>query len=211
MSAFDVAQYILIEESKRDRTLSNLRLQKYLYLSQFMSVGMYGFGLFTDTIEAWEYGPCIPKVYSIFKMYGNASIIVLGWDNNKYIPNVLGNRFPYEEPNKYDKAVIDKAIKFCDKYTDKELTDVCCGHDCWGLAYHGAYLKCRICDNGNMVYSIPERAIEDEINSLDESMLLYYGIKEPEKPKQIKKKATKKKRKRKTYKSDKMLDKLRKV
>lgn len=209
MKAFDVAQYILIEESKKDRLVSNLRLQKYLYFSQFMSVGMYGIGLFTDTIEAWEYGPCVPSVYSRFKMYGSTGIIVLGWDNNKYVPDVLGNKFQYEEPEKYDKIVIDKAIEFCDKFTNKELTDICHSHDCWGLAYHGAYLKCRMCDNGCVIYSIPEQAIYDYIQQFDESVLLFYGIKEREKPKTTKKKRTKGKKK--INSGTNLLDKLRKV
>lgn len=210
MKALDVAQYILIEESKRDRVLSNLRLQKYLYLSQFMSIGLYGFGLFTDDIEAWEYGPCIPNIYSRFKMYGSIGILVLGWDNKKYVPDVLGNKLLYEEPNKYDKIVIDKAIEFCDKYTDKELTDICHNQDCYDLARCGAYLKCRLCSNGNIIYLIPESAIYNYIQNLDESQLLYYGIKEPEKPKPVKKKR-KTKRKKKTNPGTKLLDKLRKV
>ena len=37
MKIFDVVQYILIEESKNNRTISNLRLQKYLYFCQFIA------------------------------------------------------------------------------------------------------------------------------------------------------------------------------
>lgn len=209
MKVFDVAQYILIEESKKGRLVSNLRLQKYLYFCQFISLGTYGFRLFDDEFEAWEYGPCIQKVYTRFKYYGSTGIIVLGDGEYRYVPDVLGYKYNYDRPSDYDRFIINKAISFCDKFTNDELVDICHSHKCWDLAFHGAYTKCRMCENGNLIYIIPTEAIENEVKSLDEPMLLWYNIKEVEKQEPVKSKV-KKRKKRKTFKT-RFIDRLRKV
>lgn len=221
MNAFDVAQYILIEESKKNRLVSNIRLQKYLYFSQFISFSVYGFELFNDDFEAWEYGPCIPKIYTRFKAYGSTGIIVLGDGDSKYIPDILGYRYDYDKPNEHDRFVINKAIEFCDRFTNDELVDICHSHKCWDLAFKGAYIKARKLSNGNLVYLIPKESIEKEVNSLDESGLIWYNIKEPEKrcfassspngaePKTKSKKKCRKASKKKTNKN--LVDRLRKV
>lgn len=208
MKAFDVAQYILIEESKSDRTISNLRLQKYLYFCQFISLGVRGIQLFDDEFEAWEYGPCIPKIYTRFKAYGSMGIIVLGNGNSRYVPDALGYRYDFEYPNEYNRLVINKAIEFCDKFTDDELVDICRNHKCWDLAIHGAYIKSRRMSNGNLVYIIPMNAIKEEVESLDETNLLWYNIKEEQK--ESKPKCKKRKTKRKTH-TTRFMDKLRRI
>lgn len=194
MSTFDVAQYILIEESKKNKLVSNLRLQKYLYFCQFISLGVYGFRLFNDEFEAWEYGPCIPKIYTRFKVYGSTGIIVLGDGNSRYVPDVLGYKYEFEYPNEYDKFIINKAVRFCDRFTNDELVDICRSHKCWDLAFKGTYIKARKLSNGSLAYLIPIEAIENEVNLLDESGLIWYNIKEVEKPKEEKSKPKRKKR-----------------
>lgn len=208
MKIFDVVQYILIEESKNNRTISNLRLQKYLYFCQFISLGVYGIELFDDEFEAWEYGPCIPKIYTRFKAYGSIGIIVLGDGNSKYVPDALGYKYDFEYPNEHDRFVIDKAIRFCDKFTDNELVDICRNHKCWDLAIHGAYIKSRIMSNGNLVYIIPVNAIENEVKSLDEVGLSWYNIKEEQN--EYKVKCKKRKTKRRTH-TTRFMDKLRRI
>lgn len=56
-------------------TLSNLKLQKMLYLAQMSYIGKNnGKTLIDDTFEAWDYGPVLPDVYRQVKMFGSASI-----------------------------------------------------------------------------------------------------------------------------------------
>ena len=56
-------------------TLSNLELQKLLYLSQVEYAGITGGNsLVQDTFEAWDYGPVIPILYRRLKMYGAQSV-----------------------------------------------------------------------------------------------------------------------------------------
>jgi len=67
-SVFDVARYIISIFSDKaeyglDDGMTNLRLQKLLYLAQGYYLAEYGRPLFNDDIEAWQYGPVVRDVY----------------------------------------------------------------------------------------------------------------------------------------------------
>lgn len=51
-------------------TLTNLQLQKLLYLAQMFHLGETGEAMFPEDFEAWKLGPVQPQVYSRAKMYG---------------------------------------------------------------------------------------------------------------------------------------------
>lgn len=55
-------------------TLTNLQLQKMLYLAQMMHLGIKGDRLMNGNFEAWDYGPVLPMVYGQVKMYGRGPI-----------------------------------------------------------------------------------------------------------------------------------------
>ena len=50
--------------------ISNLKLQKLCYYAQRMPLALDDQPLFAEHIEAWTYGPAIPKLYRRFKKYG---------------------------------------------------------------------------------------------------------------------------------------------
>jgi len=55
--------------------VTNLRLQKILYIAQVLSLGMrQGNRLFNAEIQAWKYGPVVPEVYRRFKFFGSEYI-----------------------------------------------------------------------------------------------------------------------------------------
>lgn len=65
-TALEVAKYIV-----KSIPVDNLKLQKLLYYSQAVHVVLYGREpLFTDDIEAWDYGPVVPSVYHEYKQHG---------------------------------------------------------------------------------------------------------------------------------------------
>lgn len=67
-----VANRILLEA--RQRVIdppTNLTLQKLVYFAQGYALGMLGHPLFADDIEAWTYGPVVPKLYRPLKRYGS--------------------------------------------------------------------------------------------------------------------------------------------
>lgn len=63
--AMDVARYITGVLS-----VDNLKLQKLLYYSQAVHLIRFNEPLFSDTIEAWRYGPVVRDVYNHYKKYG---------------------------------------------------------------------------------------------------------------------------------------------
>jgi len=55
-------------------TLSNLELQKILYLADMAYTGAHGERLINENFEAWDYGPVLPSVYHICKYRGSKPI-----------------------------------------------------------------------------------------------------------------------------------------
>ncbi|QZN99150.1 Panacea domain-containing protein [Chenggangzhangella methanolivorans] len=58
----------------RDWTLSNLEIQKILYLAHMYHLGRTGQPLINEAFEAWDYGPVVPEVYGRAKGTGSAPI-----------------------------------------------------------------------------------------------------------------------------------------
>jgi uncharacterized phage-associated protein len=54
--------------------VSNLKLQKILYFAQAAHLVLRGAPLFSEKIEAWQYGPVVPGVYRTYQEYANKPI-----------------------------------------------------------------------------------------------------------------------------------------
>jgi len=69
-----VANYFL-NLAKRDSVqIFPLKMQKLVYLAHGWSLALRGEPLIKDKIEAWKYGPVVPKLYHEFKKYGASAI-----------------------------------------------------------------------------------------------------------------------------------------
>lgn len=75
LSAFECAKIIIAHGGGN---ISNLSLQKALYLAQMLWLGNNDEPLFTDAFEAWDYGPVVKPVYHKFKIYGSSPIRLVG-------------------------------------------------------------------------------------------------------------------------------------
>lgn len=66
-NVFDIAKYII-----NSVEVDNLKLQKLLYYSQAVHLVLSDnkSKLFSDNIQAWQYGPVVPSVYHKYKKYG---------------------------------------------------------------------------------------------------------------------------------------------
>ena len=76
-SAKEVAAYIINYSLKNGhRRIDNLKLQKLLYYVQsyFLCNTKSHSQCFSDTIEAWSWGPVVPNVYREYKLYGASSL-----------------------------------------------------------------------------------------------------------------------------------------
>jgi len=68
ISILSAAKYLA---AKSGWSLSNLELQKILYLAHMFHLGRHGKPLVRETFEAWDYGPVQPALYHKAKMFGS--------------------------------------------------------------------------------------------------------------------------------------------
>lgn len=72
-SALELSKYIISACSSDNMPISNLQLQKILYIiqSEFLKKNKEAF---PDEFEAWQFGPVIPSVYRQYCGFGGRSI-----------------------------------------------------------------------------------------------------------------------------------------
>lgn len=68
-SVIDVAEYTLWYCMDKQRPISNLQLQKFLYYIQGYSLQRFNGPAFKDEIRHWKYGPVIPEAYYRYCQY----------------------------------------------------------------------------------------------------------------------------------------------
>ncbi|MCK4386606.1 MAG: SocA family protein [Candidatus Pacebacteria bacterium] len=122
-TAGNVAKYFIylasqefVGDDKEREGITNLKLQKILYFAQAYYLAKLGRPLFSDNIEAWEYGPVVPVVYRKYKI-------------NKSNPII-------DEKDKSSLSVEDKKIvrKIWDSfggYSTSRLVDITHAHTPW--------------------------------------------------------------------------------
>ena len=74
--AIDIAKYIVNKCTQDLKPISNLQLQKILYYIQKAFLVEFGSPAFNDRIEAWQFGPVVPVVYSRYCGFGAAPILI---------------------------------------------------------------------------------------------------------------------------------------
>lgn len=78
-----------------DGKVSNLSMQKLLYLSHMLELGAGRGGLASNEFEAWDYGPVEPNLYHHLKAYGS-----------NYIPDIF-SRPAYSEGDPEYESIAD--------------------------------------------------------------------------------------------------------
>ena len=75
-SAMQIAKYTINKCTTEGHPISNLQLQKILYYIQreLLQSGIDGF---EDEIQAWQFGPVVPKVYNNYCAFGSRTISML--------------------------------------------------------------------------------------------------------------------------------------
>ena len=75
-SALSVAHYIISYCDAHGNGISNLKLQKILYFVQaeFLVSTPGNRPCFKEQIEAWDFGPVVPIVYHLYKLFGSSVI-----------------------------------------------------------------------------------------------------------------------------------------
>ncbi len=90
LTCFDIADYFLsCCDSESGELMSNLKIQKLVYYGQGFSLALLNKALFKENIEAWMYGPVIPKLYEKYKKYGQTPLPFSGLDKRKFTQEQL--------------------------------------------------------------------------------------------------------------------------
>ena len=86
-NARTLAKSMLVKADSLGLSLTNLKLQKLLYLAHGLALAKYDRPL-VDEVEfsAWKYGPVLESLYHDLKVFGSSSIkadspFIAGWDS----------------------------------------------------------------------------------------------------------------------------------
>jgi len=122
-TANNVAKYLIylasqefVGDNEEREGITNLKLQKVLYFVQAYYLAKIGKPLFSDKIEAWEYGPVIPSVYRKYKANRSDPII------NEKDKSSLSDE---------DKKVVKKVWDSFGGYSASRLVDIAHAHTPW--------------------------------------------------------------------------------
>ena len=119
--ALDVARYIIEYCKDEGYIVSNLKLQKILYFVQAEFLVKKDEVCFDEKIEAWDFGPVVPKVYQEYKVFGSTNIITR---NKKHI---------FIESK--DRNMINSIVDVCAKHSATELVDITHNQTPWIESY----------------------------------------------------------------------------
>jgi uncharacterized phage-associated protein len=104
-------------------TVSNLPLQKMLYLADMNFVGKYGGRLISEDFEAWDYGPVLPSVYHQVKAFGSKPVPNVFWG----VGNIVGTP---------EASMLDSAWESLRTFSPGQLVEATHWHDgAWAKRY----------------------------------------------------------------------------
>jgi uncharacterized phage-associated protein len=73
-NATTVANEFLKIARDKGEAITSMKLQKLVFYAHGWSLALANEPLICNRIEAWDYGPVIPDLYQVFKVYGNEPI-----------------------------------------------------------------------------------------------------------------------------------------
>lgn len=69
-----VANRFLAQARERGDTLTPMQILKLVYIAHGWMLGLYGRALTSDEVQAWQYGPVIPRLYNALRQYGAGAV-----------------------------------------------------------------------------------------------------------------------------------------
>ena len=118
-----LASQKIVGDSREREGITNLKLQKVLYFVQASALVQIHRPLFSDAIEAWEYGPVVPAVYQAYRGYGSNAIISEEDTSSLSVE---------------DKEFIARVWGIFGAYSAGKLVDITHAHTPWKEAYQSS-------------------------------------------------------------------------
>lgn len=132
----DVSRFVINYSNEKGYGVSNLKLQKILYFIQAFFLLNKNEPCFDEDIEAWDFGPVVPKVYREYKRYGSCDIPTIKsyYDSSDFWNS---ERIKYRDDiiNKYDKELIMDVIDEFSDYSATALVQLTHKQKPWRDAY----------------------------------------------------------------------------
>lgn len=127
-SALDISKYIISYLSQRNIHVTNLKLQKLLYFIQAYSFKIKNCMMFSEDIEAWQYGPVIPRVYHEYKWAGGARIL-------------LNEDCTCAIKDETDIQIINEVLDNLGNIDSRTLVDITHNYETWKDAINNSYYR----------------------------------------------------------------------
>lgn len=122
-TADNVAKYLiylasreLVGDNQEREGITNLKLQKVLYFVQAYYLAKLNRPIFSDNIEAWEYGPVVPSIYRKYRS-NVSNPIILEEDKSSL--------------SEEDKKMVRKIWDTFGGYSASRLVDITHAHSPW--------------------------------------------------------------------------------
>lgn len=131
IDVFQAAKYVCERSSW---TVSNLKLQKIIYMAQMVYMGRHGERLIDETFEAWDYGPVSSALYHRVKPFGAGPV---------------GNVFHGVPPisDRRAESLLDEACNHLLKKSPSELVAITHNSEgAWAKNYRSGILGIKISD-----------------------------------------------------------------
>lgn len=110
------------------RRLTNVELQKLLYMTQLIHIGLTGAPLFLNKMEAWDSGPTIPDAYAAYREFGDKNISTVGtWE--------------LELLNPMSEIIIRNVMKQTEGMNTKDLCRITKHQDPWMNCYKRSEIR----------------------------------------------------------------------
>ena len=120
-SALDVAKFVISYSNEKKYEISNLKLQKILYFIQAEFLVSENQPCFYEEIEAWNFGPVVPEVYHVYKIFGGSNIYIRNFNKDKILQK--------------DRELIEAMVDVCSKYSPSRLVEITHNQTPWKNAY----------------------------------------------------------------------------
>ncbi len=136
----EVCRYAIEYSNNKGYGISNLKLQKILYFIQayFLINTQRKRPCFGDKIEAWNFGPVVPRAYYEYRRFGSTNIPTMKSIMRINYDNIWDSEREYFDDNNIsdkDKKRIREVIDTFSNYSATSLVTLTHNQDTWKNAY----------------------------------------------------------------------------